>query len=236
LLPSQSATALEPALSVINGDAGLFPDGVAFVELASLSTPNQIASRIGDALHLDFAGQADHKAQLLSHLYERHLLLVLDNFEHLLTGADLLSAILRRAPHLTILVTSRERLNLQAEWLFDVDGLAFPSADSHRSAAPLSLADLADYSAVQLFVQRATQVQPRLPRSESVVTTIAQICQHVAGMPLAIELAAAAARTLPLAEVERAIRANLDVLATTLRDVPTRHRSMRARLTTPGIC
>ena len=81
---------------------------------------------------------------------------------------------------------------------------------------------------MELFVQRARQVQPELALDEATLTTIVQICQHVAGMPLAIELAAAGLRTLPLAEIERQIRANLDVLATTLRDVPARHRSMRA--------
>src|SRR5262249_8375234 len=103
-----------------------------------------------------------------------------------------------------------------------------PSEDPHGSAAPHSLADLADYSAVQLFVQGATQVQPRLSLSQEALTTIVRICQHLAGMPLAIELAAAGLRTLPLAEIERQIGANLDVLATSLRDVPTRHRSLRA--------
>jgi len=227
-LPSQSETAPGPALSVVEGDAGLFPDGVAFVALAALSTPNQIVSAIGERLQLDFTGQADLTAHLLRELGKRHMLLLLDNFEHLLAGADLLAAILERAPHLTLLLTSRERLNLQAEWLFEVDGLAFPPEDPHGSAAPQSLADLADYSGVQLFVQRAMQVQPRLPLSDSALTTIVRICQHVAGMPLAIELAAAGLRSLPLAEIERQLRANLDVLATSVRDVPLRHRSMRA--------
>src|SRR5262249_51314030 len=126
------------------------------------------------------------------------------------------------------LVTSRERLNLQAEWLFDVHGLALPPEDPHGSAAPQSLGDVADYSAIQLFVQRAMQVQPRLSLSEEDLTTIVRICQHMAGMPLAIELAAAGVRALPLADIERQLRANLDVLATSLRDVTARHRSMRA--------
>jgi predicted ATPase len=203
-------------------------DGVAFVALASVSTSNQIVSTISDTLGLSFADHSDPTANLLGYLQERHMLLVLDNFEHLLAGTDLLSDILQRAPHITLVVTSRERLNLQAEWLFDVDGLAFPPEDPHRSAAPQSLAGLADYSAVQLFVQRAMQVLPRLSLSESVLTTIVQICQHVAGMPLAIELAAAGVRTLPLADIEQQLRANLDVLATNLRDVPVRHRSLRA--------
>ncbi|MFL5806353.1 MAG: tetratricopeptide repeat protein [Roseiflexaceae bacterium] len=156
------------------------------------------------------------------------MLLILDNFEHLLAGVDLVSTILGRAPHLTVLVTSRERLNLQAEWLFDVDGLAFPAEDPHGSTTSQSLADLADYSAVQLFLQRVRQVKLGWALDETTLMAMVRICQHVAGMPLAIELAAAGGRTLPLAEIERQIGANLDVFATTLRDVPARHRSMRA--------
>jgi len=216
------------ALAVAAAHTAAFADGVAFVPLASLSTPNQIVSAIGDTLGLSFAGQPDSTAHLLDYLRERHILLMLDNFEHLLDGADLVAEILAHAPHLTILVTSRERLNLQAEWVFDVDGLAYPSEESHASGVPHSLADLTHYSAVQLFVQRATQVQPGLALDEATLTTIVRICQHIAGMPLAIELAASGIRTLPLAEIERQIRTHLDVLSTTLRDVPARHRSMRA--------
>src|SRR5262249_54438152 len=157
-------------------------------------------------------------AHLLGSLRERHMLLVLDNFEHLLDNADLVADILAHAPQLSILVTSRERLNLQAEWVFDVGGLAYPPQEPRASGAPLPLVDLPRYSAVELFVQRATQVQPDLALDEATLTTIVRICQHLAGMPLAIELAAASVRTLSLAEIERQIGANLDVLATTLRD------------------
>jgi predicted ATPase len=216
------------ALEVAATHTTAFADGVAFVALASVSTPFQIVSTIGDTLGLSFAGHSDPTAHLLGYLHERQMLLVLDNFEHLLAGADLLSAILERAPHITLVVTSRERLNLQAEWLFDVDGLAFPPEDPHGSAALQSLAELADYSAVQLFVQRARQVQPGLVLDEATLTAIIRICQHLAGMPLAIELAAVGVRSLSLSEIEHQIRANLDGLTTTLRDVPQRHRSMRA--------
>jgi WD40 repeat protein/predicted ATPase/transcriptional regulator with XRE-family HTH domain len=213
------------ALEVAASHTGAFGDGAAFVALAPVSTPAQIASAIGDALGLTFAGHADPSAQLLGYLGARHMLLVLDNFEHLLDGADLIADILQHAPRVTILVTSRERLNLRSEWLFDVDGLAYPAPSLHRHP---QLADLAGYSAVQLFIQRATQVQPGLPLSDATLLAIVQICQQVAGMPLAIELAAAGVRMLPVAAIERQIRANLDVLSTTLRDVPARHRSMRA--------
>jgi predicted ATPase len=216
------------ALAVAESQTAAFADGVAFVALAAVGTPNQIVSAIGDTLGLSFVDQPDPTAHLLGELRERHMLLILDNFEHLLDGADLVSDMLAHAPHLTVLVTSRERLNLQAEWLLDVDGLAYPSNDPHEAAVPQRLADLTAYSAVQLFVQRARQVQPGLHLSFPTLTTIVRICQHVAGMPLAIELAAAGVRTLPLTAIERQIRANLDVLATTHRDVPLRHRSMRA--------
>jgi predicted ATPase len=191
------------ALAAAAGQTGVFSDGVAFVALAPVSSPNQIVSAIGDALNLSFAGQPDPRAHLIGYLRQRHMLLVLDNFEHLLEGADLVSGMLQAALHLTILVTSRARLNLQAEWLFNVEGLSYPPGDWSGSGASRSLADLADYGAVQLFVQRALQVQPGFPFSETTLTAIVHICQHVAGMPLAIELAAAGVRLLPISELER---------------------------------
>jgi predicted ATPase len=230
-------------LAVAAAHSAEFADGVAFVALASVGTPNQIVSTIGDTLHLDFAGQPDPTAHLLGYLRARRMLLVLDNFEHLLDpglpldtlgsrrdegGADLVAAILAHAPQLKVLITSRERLKMQAEWVFDVDGLAYPRQEMYASSAPHSLADLTEYSAVQLFVQRARQVQPDLALDEGSLTTIVQICQQVAGMPLAIELAAAGVRSLPLSEIARQIGMHLDVLATSFRDVPARHRSMRA--------
>ena len=205
-----------------------FADGIAFVALASVSTADQIVPTICHALGLAVAGHDDPTANLLAYLRERHMLLVLDNFEHLLAGADLLSAMLERAPRLTLLATSRERLSLQAEWLFEVDGLALPPAEAHGSVVPQVLAELIDYSAIQLFTQRALQVRPGLSLSAEDLAAIVRICQHVAGMPLAIELAAAGARTQSLATIERNLRTSLDTLATSLHDIPQRHRTMRA--------
>jgi WD40 repeat protein/predicted ATPase/DNA-binding XRE family transcriptional regulator len=216
------------ALAVAASQTAVFADGVAFVTLAAVGTSDQIVAAIGETLGLTFAGQPDSTAYLFDYLRARRMLLVLDDFDHLLDGVDLVTALLALAPRVTILVTSRERLNLQAEWLFDVQGLAYPPEDPQGSAATQSLADLNQYSAVQLFVQRATQVQPGLSLGESTFAAIVHLCQHVAGMPLAIELAAAGVRALPIATIERQIRANLDMLSTTFRDVPARHRSMRA--------
>jgi WD40 repeat protein/predicted ATPase/DNA-binding XRE family transcriptional regulator len=216
------------ALAVAARQTAAFADGVAFVGLAAIGTPDQIVSAIGESLGLSFAGQPDPTRHVLGYLHDRQLLLLLDNAEHLLAGADLVTDILAHAPQITILVTSHERLNLQAEWLFQVDGLGYPLDELDGSTEIRRLTDLTDYSAVQLFVQRARQIQPDILLNEVALATIVRICQHVAGIPLAIELAAAGVRNTPLATMERQIRANLDVLATTLRDVPARHRSMRA--------
>ena len=205
-----------------------FADGVVFVALISVETPNQIVSAMSDALKLSLAGVADPTAYLLDYLRERHLLLVLDNFEHLSECVDLVRDLIEHAPLVTLMVTSQVRLNLVSEWLFDVEGLSFPHIDSPGSAAPRPHTALIDYSAIQLFVQRATQIQPGLALTDQTLIQIGHICQHVAGMPLAIELAAAGVRMLPVDEIERQIRLNLDVLTTAHRDVPARHRSMRA--------
>lgn len=220
------------ALEIAARHRHAFRDGVVFVDLAAVGTPDQIVAALGDALNLSLAGAAptpsDPTTHLLGYLRDRQLLLLLDDFEHLLEGADLVSDLLAHAPEVTILITSRARLNLQAEWLFDVEGLAYPTVDLPGAVASLTVTDLASYSAVQLFVQRALQLQPGLSQSETTLSAIGRICQQVAGMPLAIELAAASVRSLPIAEIDRQIRANLDGLATALRDVPARHRSLRA--------
>ena len=220
------------ALEIATRYGNAFRDGVLFVDLAAVSTPDQIITAIGDALNLTLTRpdpiDNDPTTYLLGYLRDRQLLLLLDDFEHLLEGAALIADILAHAPHVMILITSRARLNLQVEWLFDVEGLAYPAADLPGAVVSPNMTDLTIYSAVHLFVQRALQIQPGLSLDETTLAAIGRICRQVAGMPLAIELAAASVRSLPIAEIERQIRANLDVLATTLRDVPTRHRSLRA--------
>ncbi len=210
------------AIEVAQSQTSIFRDGVVFVPLASVGAPAQIVTAIGSAFNLSFAGHSDPTAHLLEHLHEQQVLLVLDNFEHVLEGSDLVHNILQHAPYVTVLLTSRVRLNLQAEWLFDVEGLSYPLNDAQ------SLTDLTHYTAVKLFLQRATQVQLTFQATESTLMSIVRICQQLAGMPLAIELAASGVRTLAVAEIEEQIRSNLDALTTSLRDVPARHRSLRA--------
>lgn len=204
-----------------------FAEGAAFVPLVSVGSPRRLVYAIGDTLELSFDAESGPIAQLFDHLRARHMLLLLDSFEHLLDRADFIDELLQAAPRVTLLITSQARLNLQAEWLFDVHGLAYPPQGLTGSAA-INPNALTEYTAVQLFIQRATQVQPNLSLTDANVRAIARIAHHVAGLPLALELAAAGARVLPIVEIEVQIHSNLDLVATTHRDVPERQRSLRA--------
>ena len=130
-----------------------FDDGICFVPLAGVSKPELLASSIAQGLGFRFEPTEQPGEQLIDHLRNKEMLLVLDNFEHLLDGGiPLLLSILNSAPQLVILVTSRERLGLQAEYVVDVEGLRLPGVDN-------ALAELMESDAMQLFVERARQVQ-----------------------------------------------------------------------------
>jgi predicted ATPase/DNA-binding SARP family transcriptional activator/tRNA A-37 threonylcarbamoyl transferase component Bud32 len=220
-------------LAIEAARATAFRDGAWFVPLAPLSSAAFLASAIADELDLSFHGSQDPKQQLGNYLRHKQLLLVLDNFEHLLLAsqpgqaapdngeaAGLIAHLLQQAPHLKILVSSRERLNLSAEWLFPLHGLTIPEKNE--------TIHIESYSAVQLFIQRARQAQPHLGWHPLERASIARICRLVGGMPLGIELAAAWVAVLPLIEIPNEIERNLDFLASSMRDLPERHRSMRA--------
>lgn len=220
-----------------------FPDGIYFVELAAVATADQLAGAILAVLNTPPTTAGDPLPHLRDYLRQRCLLLLLDNFEHLLDGAALLPTLLQAAPQVKLLVTSRARLNLREEWLVPLEGLALPPpADSPAHTAPtpaMPMTDLARYAAPQLFLQCVRRLQPTFQPTPIEVTAICQICRLLAGMPLGIELAAAWVRTLPLPALAEAMGHSLTMLTTTLRDMPARHRSMSAvfdhswRLLTP---
>ncbi len=196
-----------------------YPHGVHFVPLASVASPELLAPALAESLQLALGGahsSLSPQEQLLDYLSERSTLLVLDNLEHLVEGSALLSEVIERAPHVELLTTSRERLNIQSEWVFDVEGLGL--AENGDDSA----------SAVRLFVERATQVVPGFALDESVSSQALRICRLVDGMPLGIELAASWVSVLSCAEIADEIEGNIDFLATSMRDVPERHRSLRA--------
>jgi predicted ATPase/transcriptional regulator with XRE-family HTH domain len=208
------------AIEVASRHEALFPDGIYFVPLAPLKMYTYLVPAIADALGYAFQGQIEPSIQLLNHLHGKHALLVLDNIEHLLEGVDLLIEILAQSPRVKLLVTSRERLFLQSEWVFEIEGLPVPPIDQIERAE--------EYSAVTLFIQSARRVQVsfNLPAEER--SSVVRICQMVDGMPLGIELAAAWVSVLTCSEIAQEIELSLDFLATSMRDVPERQRSLRA--------
>jgi predicted ATPase len=194
-------------------------DGVCFVPLQGVR-PGYLVSAIADAAGVPSRGQEDPRTQLLRYLRDREMLLVLDSFEHLLAGEiDLVSDILQAAARVRLLVTSREVLNLQGEWLYPVSGLRVPASEY--------TGNLDVYSAVQLFAERARHVRRDFSLAAERAGVV-RICQLVEGMPLAIELAVPWLKTLRCAEIAAEIHRHLDFLSTRLRDVPERHRNMQA--------
>ena len=195
-----------------------FADGVYFVPLQPLRSADNLVTAIVDALPLQLSGNDDPRQRLLHYLNGKHLILILDNFEHLLDGVGLVTDIFAAASHVNLLVTSRERLNLQAEQVWPVHGLDVPK----------DAADTADtHSAVQLFMERARQVQPDFTLDDE-QNAVIRICQLVEGLPLALEMAAGWVRAMSCAAIADMIQRNIDILTTEQRDLPERHQSMRA--------
>lgn len=204
------------AVQAARNNQSRFPDGVYQVSLVGVSNVERLLTTISAALGV--SGPGEPLERLGSALRERRALLVLDNADQVLDGAISLRALVQRTQQLKLLVTSRERLQLQEEWVIDLDGLAVPPSEN--------VADAADYSAVQLFVQRARQVRADFAPTAADLAAIVAICSMVEGMPLAIELAAAWVRVLTPAEIMHELEQSMALLTTTLKDVPERHRSV----------
>jgi predicted ATPase/DNA-binding CsgD family transcriptional regulator len=201
----------------------VFPDGVFFVPLAPLNRVDDLLSAIADATPFRFhQEQRSPREQFLAYLREKQahrVLLVLDNFEHLLEGVELIADMLAVTTNLKILVTSREALNLQEEWVRPITGLAYPQ---HLNGDALD-----QYSAVQLFVERARRIRGDFALAQA-SQSVADICRLVEGMPLAIELAVGWLTTLQPADIAQELQHNLDILATRSRNLPERHRTLRS--------
>lgn len=194
--------------------------GVYFVPLAPIIDPRQIPLTIVEFTPLQIQDcNCDPRGKLFDYLHDKRILLVLDNFEHVLEGVGIVTEILEHAPNVKIVVTSREALNLKSEWLHPIAGLTFPHPGDDQPLEP--------FSAVQLFFERAHQVRATLAQ-EDALNDVIRICQQVDGMPLALELAASWLKTLTPADIAGEISRNVDILTTRSRDVSERHRSIRA--------
>ncbi len=196
-----------------------FAHGACFVSFAA-STSSRVVGAITETLRLALDPQGDEESQLLSYLADKKALLVFDNFEHILDKSPLVSAILLQAPGVKIIATSRARLNIQGEWLLEIKGLDFPEEGVEG--------DIEGYPAVELFLQAARRVETGFRLSEGDREAVIQICGVLGGMPLGIELAAAWLRLIPCRDIAAGIQDNLDFLASNVRDLPERHRSLRA--------
>jgi predicted ATPase len=210
-----------------SGDGRTFKDGIVFVELAPLSSFDQIIPAIAEALHLRLEG-GEHQLHL--YLSQKQILLILDNFDHLLDGVNLVAEILHAAPGVQVLATSGERLQLRDERVFLLQGLTYPSQE--RDASKITdvnvEAFLEEFSSARLFLQTAHRFQPQLVITRQDLTTLSGICKLVEGMPLALELAASWVDTLSLEDIFSEIQVSDVILRTEWRDIPQRQRSIRA--------
>ena len=210
------------AIKAANQYKDRFPDGVWFVPLAALNSPALLVPAIADAVNLRFHDPTNPQIQLFRYLSEKRALLILDNAEHLLDGVGLLAEILKACPRVKLLVTSRERLNLLSEYVFEIMGLPVPPSDE------VERFEL--YSSVALFLQSARRVRADFELRREERRCVLKICQIMEGMPLGIELSAAWVGLLPCQEIAKEIERNIDFLTVSLRDLPERHRSLRATL------
>lgn len=212
-----------------------FADGVIYVALAAVDagqkpleqsapsiveTSNPLAAAIANVLYLRAQNPGELQTRIVAYLAERHMLLLLDNLEHLLEGGvEVIAAILDGAPNIKVIATTREQLNLQSEWVFNVRGLG----------APASVASTWESSsAMRLFVQSARRAVVGFDPTPGEIAAIADICRRVDGIPLAVELAASWVRVLTCAEIAEEIARDWTFLSGASRDMPERHRSMRA--------
>lgn len=200
-----------------------FPDGVYFVDLQPLPSTDLLPITVINALGITHS-QEDPLAHLSRFLANRKILLLMDNFEHLLKKNGLLSELLIHSPGLKIMVTSREALHLQEEWLFPVSGFELPSEEQ---LTPEQQEVVQQNSAVQMFAACARRVHPEFSLEKELKSVI-NICRLVEGMPLAIELAASWTRMLRCELIEREIKENIRFLTSRLHNIPERHRSFLA--------
>ena len=194
----------------------LFLHGAVFIPLAGITQPDLLLTTIANALGLSLQGHLSPLNQLTNYLANKELLLALDNFEQLRPAAHLLTAILKQAAEVKMIVTSRERLNVQGEWVLPLWGMDYPAGTNLTAL---------DYPAGQLFCQVAQRLSPAFQADPP---AIQQICQLVGGIPLALELAAAWTPLLNCQQIVQAIQDNLDFLVSPAGDTPSRHQSLRA--------
>jgi predicted ATPase/DNA-binding XRE family transcriptional regulator len=210
------------ALEVAGGTGDRYPDGIVFVALAPVSDPDLLMSTVAQALGLREAGGRSVREQVQEYLGERRLLLVLDNFEHLLGAAPEVTDLLASCPLLKVLATSRAPLRLRGEQEYPVEPLPVPSL-AHIPAVD----DVVRVPSVRLLVDRAREAYPSFTLTQQNAAAIATICRRLDGLPLALELVAARLKVLPPTALLARLDEALPLLSGGPRDLPERQRTMR---------
>ncbi len=203
-----------------------YADGVYFVPLAPLSSSEQIAPTIAETLRCQPSAEEDALNALLQFLSTKKLLLILDNAEHLLAGVEVFAQCLQAAPAIQLVVTSRERLNLSGEWVYEIRGLSYPDASTLAGMTPEEVEQR--YDAVRFLTHSARRQHPDFAVSEANLPQLLQLCRFADGMPLALELAASWCHILSCDQLVAEIGQSLDVLTSRSPNSPARHQSVRA--------
>ncbi len=227
------------SLQVAAAAADDHPDGIFLVELETVRDPALVASRIGSEIGLAQSGGRSAEDVLIEWLTSKEVLLVLDNFEQVLDAGAVVARLLRAAPGLKVLATSRAPLRVSGEQEYPVPGLPVPPITGTQGgyeqarlagAGPVDLVALATYEAVRLFIARAVAVRPDFVVTNANAPAVAAICARLHGMPLAIELAAARIKLLSPDAILARLEHQLNLLAAGARDLPARQQTLRGAI------
>lgn len=218
----KTRTALHLAHRLLDGR---YPDGVFFVDLAPLADPSLVATTVAEAIGVWDTQGVGGESALASYLRERRMLLVLDNFEHVVAAAGWVARLLAAAPQLSLLVTSRQALRVAGEREYQLGSLSSPDAPGPRDPSRVDT-----YDAVRLFIDRARSAVPDFTVSNESAPAIAAICARLDGLPLAIELAAARVTVFSPQRLLERLEHSLGVLTGGGRDLPARHQTLNAAI------
>ncbi|MEO6391969.1 MAG: tetratricopeptide repeat protein [Pyrinomonadaceae bacterium] len=214
------------ALEAAGRSLSVFPDGVFFVALAAVTDADLVTSEIARTLGVKETSGRDLLDGLVDLLLDKHLLLVVDNFEQVMPASPVMQKLLNAAPGLKVLVTSRAQLHLAAEREFVVPPLDLPVGSDAR----LKFNELAENESIKLFLERARAIKPSFVLTDENATIVGEICCQVDGLPLAIELAAARIRILSAAQILERLDQRLKLLTGGSKDLPIRQQTMRGAI------
>jgi predicted ATPase/DNA-binding CsgD family transcriptional regulator len=209
------------ALKVAEKLQGSYPDGVWLVELAKIHEPSLVLPTIANVFNVVEKADATLGEVLKRKLSRKHLLLLIDNLEHLLDSAPLISELLAAVPQLSVLGTSRERLHIYGEQEYPVQPLNLPDPDKMLTGE-----ELRKFESITLFIKRAGAVNPNLSLDEGALQHLARICVRLDGLPLAIELCAPMVKVFPLGVIAERIEKSLSAIPAGPRDLPARHQTL----------